>query len=147
MTTPIPMYAKDLMTTTVVTLTGEQTLEHIEEAMKLLRFRHMPVVEGDRIIGLVSLRDALRVSASSLIPNASAQDRFLEGQYKVADVMNRELTTVGPDTPLSEVAALLLDRKLGCTPVVEEPNVLVGIITEADFVKLAIELQTRLLEG
>src|SRR6056297_2530003 len=123
MSTSIPLTAKDLMTTTVVTLTGEQTLDHIEEAMKLLRFRHMPVVDGDRIIGLVTLRDALRISASSLIPNANEQDRFLEGNFKVADVMNRELTTVSPDTPLSEVASLLLDRKLGCTPVVEEPNV------------------------
>jgi len=141
----IPIHAKDLMTTTVVTLSGNQTLEHIEEAMKLLRFRHMPVVEGDRIIGLVTLRDALRVSASSLIPNANAQDRFLEGQFKVADVMKRELTTVAPDTPLTEVAKLLLDQKVGCTPVVEDQNVLIGIITEADFVKLAIELQARLL--
>lgn len=143
---PIPLFAKDIMTTTVVTLTGDQTLEHLEQAMRLLRFRHMPVVDGDRIIGVVSLRDALRVSASTLLPRFSEQNAFLGEHFHVADVMTRDVYTVTPETPLAEVAALLLERKIGCAPVVEPPNRLVGIITETDFVKLAVELQRRLLD-
>ena len=132
-----PIYARDLMTTDVVSLEGSQRLDHLEDSMQALRFRHMPVVDGRKLIGLVSERDLLRVRASSLLPHKRKQDHFIAEHFCVADVMTRDVVTVTPDAALADVAALMRKRRLGCVPVVEPDGTLAGIITEADFVQLA----------
>jgi CBS domain-containing membrane protein len=136
----MPRLASEIMTRDVVTLEERQTLENLEHAMRALRFRHMPVVDGRRLIGLVSQRDLLRTSASSLLPARREQAEFLSKQFAVGDVMTRDIQTVHPDTPLSEVTRMMRRNQLGCLPVVEAENTLVGIITEADFVKLCERL-------
>ena len=57
--------------------------------------------------------------------------------------MSRDVATVSPDAALVDVAAMMVDRKLGCVPVVERDGTLLGIITEADFVRLARTLLPR----
>lgn len=137
----IPRTAGELMTTDVVTLDEHQGIDHLEEAFRVCRFRHMPVVDGDRVVGLVTLRDVLRTSASSLVPSKAKQNEFLFGRFKVRDIMASDVVTVSAGTPLEEVAELMHTRKLGCAPVVEEgSNRLVGILTEADFVRLSAQL-------
>jgi CBS domain-containing protein len=140
----VPATAGELMTQDVVTLDENQGIDHLEEAFKLCRFRHMPVVDEGRLIGLVTLKDVLRVSASSLSPSKTQQDQFLFSRFKVRDIMATELVTVHADTPLSKVADLMQGKKIGCIPVVEGENSLVGIITEADFVRLGGELLRKL---
>jgi CBS domain-containing protein len=125
------------MTKDVVTLQGGDSLDNLEQAMRALRFRHMPVVDGRKLIGLVSERDVLRIGASSLLPHRAKQDRFLAERFRVADVMTRDVVTVGPDTPLVEVAGLMTAKQLGCLPVVESDGTLLGIVTQADFVRLS----------
>ena len=139
----LPKLASEIMTKDVVTLDERQSLENLEHAMNVLRFRHMPVVDGHRLIGLLSHRDLLRTSASTLLPARRQQADFLAKQFTVSDVMTRDVKTVHPDTPLSEVAAMMRRSKLGCIPVVKGEGALVGIITEADFVKLCERLLTE----
>ena len=133
-------FAADIMSKDVVTLDETETLEFVEESMRALRFRHMPVVDQGRLVGLVSHRDVLRVSASSLLPEANQQTKYLAKKFFVRDVMTRNVVTVQPDTPLLEVASRMRNGKLGCVPVVNGENTLVGIITEADFVELCARL-------
>ena len=133
-----PHVAADIMSRDLVTLEETQNLRFLPEVMKLFRFRHMPVVDGDRLVGLVTERDVLRVSASSLLPTAHEQTDFLARSFVVRDMMTREVVSVHPDTPLTEVARQMRREKLGCMPVVEGENTLVGIITEADFVMLSM---------
>ena len=139
----IPGIVSQLMSKDVLTLTEDQDLSHLDAAMRLLRFRHMPVVDDKRLVGLVTQRDLLGVAASSLLPKAREQTELLEQRFRVRDVMSRNVRTVHPDTPLADAARILYAEKLGCLPVVNAENVLVGIVTEADFVLLA----SRLLEG
>ena len=129
--------AADIMTTDIVSVEEHQSIRSASEALELLRFRHVPVTDGDRLLGLVSQRDLLRVGASSALPNSESQSSFLAGIIRVKDIMSTELRTVGPDTPLHEVAMLMHKEKLGCVPVIEGTNTLVGLITEADIVALA----------
>jgi CBS domain-containing membrane protein len=133
----LPRYARDLMTRDVVTLDERTTLDNLEQALHALRFRHAPVIDGPKLIGLVSERDVLRVGASSVLPNRRDQDRFVAKLVRVGDIMTRDVVTVGPDAALTDVAALMLERKLGCVPVVETDGTLLGVITEGDFVRLA----------
>ena len=124
----------DLMTPDVVTLSEETDVVYATGAMKLRRIRHLPVVRGDELVGLVSHRDLLR-----------AQARFLSGveqgetiaSVRAKDIMTDEVTTVSPDTPADEAAMLLVDGKFGCLPVVDDGR-LVGIVTEADFLRWAV---------
>ena len=131
-----PKFAAEIMTSEVVTLEENDNLTFLDESMHALRFRHLPVVDGKRLIGLVTQRDVMRVSASSLLPASRQQTALLTRKFLVRDVMARNVQTVRPDTPLAEVAKLLWQKKVGCLPVVEGENTLVGIITEADFVRL-----------
>jgi CBS domain-containing membrane protein len=133
---PTPRYASDLMTRDVVTLEERTRLDNLEQALRTLRFRHMPVTDGSKLIGLISERDLLQVSASSVLPNKRAQDRFVAKLVCVGDIMTRDVVTVPPDAALADVAKLMLERKLGCVPVVNGDGTLLGIITEADFVRL-----------
>jgi len=60
--------------------------------------------------------------------------------HAVSEAMTREVKTVQPDTPLAEAAALLVEQKIGCLPVLDAQNQLVGIVTESDFVALSARL-------
>jgi CBS domain-containing protein len=140
MTSNLPKTVAELMSRDVLTLREDQDLRHLGEVMSLFKFRHMPVTEDQRLVGLVSQRDVLRVSASSLLPGAKEQTDFLAGKFRVRDVMVRDVMTVNPETALSSAAKILLQHKLGCLPVVDEQNVLVGILTESDFVRFATQV-------
>lgn len=138
-----PAYARDLMTKELVVLEEDQHLGNLESSMRALRFRHMPVVEGKKLIGLVTERDLLRTAGSTLLPHKRKQDQFISEHFRVADIMSRDVVTVLPDAALVDVAALMNAKKLGCAPVVSAEGVLMGIITEADFVSLARRLLPR----
>lgn len=96
-----------MMSKDVVTLEEGQRLEFVEQSMRALRFRHMPVVDQGRLVGLISHRDVLRLSASSLLPEGQQQTKYLSKKFVVRDVMTRNVATVHPDTPLLEVASLV----------------------------------------
>ncbi|MBM4363924.1 MAG: CBS domain-containing protein [Deltaproteobacteria bacterium] len=128
----------DVMSREVLTLTEDQDLEHLEHAMRMFKFRHMPVTQNRRLVGLVSHRDLLGVSASTLLPSAAEQNALLARRFHVRDVMVREVDTVRADVPLADAARAMLQKQLGCLPVVDADNVLVGIITETDFLRLAV---------
>jgi CBS domain-containing protein len=135
-----PRFVGEIMSKDVVTLEEDATLENLDESMRTLRFRHMPVVDGKRLIGLISQRDVLRVSASTLLPAGHKQTEFLTKKFAVRDVMTRDVQTVRAETPLGDAARLMLRGKVGCLPVIDAENKLVGILTEADFVKLSAAL-------
>ena len=127
------------MTRQVVTVTEQQTLHDAEAGMKQFHFRHLPVVEGDRLIGVVTQRDLLHVSSSWLSEKAEQRDEVIH-KLPVGEIMRRELVTVTPDDPLLDAARLLWEAKVGCLPVIEDDGTLVGMLTESDFVKLAIQM-------
>ena len=130
----------DLMSRDVLSLREDQDVQHLIETMKLFEFRHLTVTDEGRLVGLITQRDVLRISASSLLPNAREQTEHLSKKWKVRDVMTRGVKTVKPTTTLVEAARILDADKVGCLPVVDDDNALCGIITDSDFLKLTIEL-------
>jgi CBS domain-containing protein len=80
------------------------------------------------------------VSASTLIPHKDRQDAFLRERFGVRDIMTEEVQSTKPDTPITELAARMRKGRLGCMPVVDDDHRILGIITEADFVGLALRL-------
>ncbi len=137
------MLVNDLMTRSLHTVNEHDTLVHARELMLAHRIRHLPVVDGEnRFVGLLTQRDLLAAS----VPPFEVVDRdtldTLESARTVGEVMNREVVAVDEQTELVMAAELLLDHKFGCLPVLHD-GYLTGIVTEADFVRLAIDLVAR----
>ena len=129
------IYAKDLMSQYVFTLYLDDTLDTLNEIMRWRHIRHVPVIDdANRLVGLVTHRDLLRSAVSSLADISESEKHSLAKNIRVRDIMTKEVLTTKPETLIKEVAKIMFERKIGCLPVVEE-NCLVGIITEADFVR------------
>ena len=137
---PRRMKVRELMSTDLVTLTEDETLAHAQRCMRSGRIRHLPVVREGRLVGLVTHRDLLAASFSVFAEVDPAEQRRVFATIPVKELMHREVVTVGPDLPVAEAARILLRNKFGCLPVVEDDGVLVGLVTEADFLRLTVRL-------
>lgn len=128
----------DIMTEHVVTVSEEDSLDVVTQNLDRFRFRHIPVVDGRRVVGVVSERDLLRFAVSALErgPAATAKAADLERRTFVAEVMTRHPKTVGPKTAVTEAAAIMSDARIGCLPVVNEAGDLLGIVTSSDLLQL-----------
>ncbi|MGB0680195.1 MAG: CBS domain-containing protein [Polyangiales bacterium] len=128
------------MTTQVITLNEWDNLGDIRAGMEAFGLRHLPVVDGKRLVGLVSHRDMLRYAVSALEQHRVATERQsrLEEQF-VASIMTREVRTVTPETSVQEAAQLFTDYKIGCLPVVDGQGDLQGLVTEHDLLQLLVE--------
>jgi CBS domain-containing membrane protein len=131
-----PKLAQDLMTRKIFTIGQEDILAHLEEHMQAFRFRHLPVVEDRKLVGLITHADLLHASSSFLSTDAKVHDEIIH-KLPAKRIMQRELVTVRPTHTLAEVAVVMWEAKAGCVLVTEEDGTLVGIITEGDFIRLA----------
>ena len=129
---------KDVMTLKVMTLKMDQQLSLAEDVMNLSRIRHLPVLDdaGGRLVGIVSQRDLFRGALAQAVGYTQRTRRKLLDKLKIKDVMSATVVTTTPETPLMEAARVLIERKIGCLPVVAADGRLAGILTEADFVAL-----------
>jgi CBS domain-containing protein len=130
------------MTENVYSVRPGDDLASLVDLMDERRVRHVPVVDDDRtVVGLVSQRDLVReVLHGRNLP--FSEMRELLGRKRVRSIMTKDLEMVDPDTPIEDAGQLMLDNKLGCLPVVESER-LVGILTEADFVKYTVQQGDR----
>lgn len=126
----------DVMTHSVVTLYEEDDLENVAEAMEKFRFEHVPVVDGGKLVGLITPRELSAVFSSSLDPTRRVRDDALRRSVFVRDVMTTNVRTAHPDTPLLDAARLMRDARIGCLPVVDRDGTLVGIVTATDMLDL-----------
>ena len=133
-----PVLVRHLMTPSVVSLFAEQTLPLAEDIMRFKHIRHLPVIDDDRrLVGLVSHRDLLRAEISSLTGLTEQQKRARQDRVHVRELMTRDVWTVHPDTLASVAGQTMADHRYGCLPVIDDEQVLVGIVTERDFLKFA----------
>jgi CBS domain-containing protein len=121
----------DFMTKDLVTIRATDDVALAESLLRLGGIRHLPVVTDGRLVGLLTQRDLLRSGEAG---RPSARER------PVSEVMTCEVITVRPSTGLADAASLMLERKFGCLPVCDEGGALVGIVTEADFVRFAADV-------
>lgn len=126
---------RDHMTTNVVSVPPLHPVKAVLELFEAHRIRHVPVVDdAGTLHGLVSKRD---VMARAVGPMSWLSDRESDEALTAMgarEVMTDEVTTIAPDASFADAAQLLLDKQFSCLPVVDDGS-LVGILTEADFVK------------
>lgn len=129
------MTVADLMTRDVRTLSPEQTLREAVVLMRRLKVRHLPVIDQDRVVGIVTDRDVKRATPSALSEDGRAgYDRVLN-ETPISQVMTRDPLTIQPSMTVKEAVKALIDHRFGALPVVADGK-LVGIVTQSDFLKL-----------
>lgn len=118
---------EDLMSTAVLSMKESDSLSAAQIEMKMAEIRHLPVVDAkNHVVGVISDRDILRVLTK------------INGKpMPVTQIMSRHVRTAAASMPAHEAAAMMLESKIGCLPVVGEEQQLVGIITETDFLRVA----------
>lgn len=130
-----------LMSTDVVTLSEDDDFVSADQVMRLRHVRHLPVLHGKKLVGLVTHRDLIGAQAKLLwsVP-PDGEQRVVT--LNVRDIMKKDPITCTPFTPADDVIRLMLDRKIGCV-VVTQDGELVGIVTEADIVEWAAEMLAK----
>ena len=133
------MKVRDRMTTGVITVGLADPIRKAWELVEENQLRRFPVVEGDKLVGIITDRDIRNATASSVVLTEKKYHDFLLDTVKIESVMTPDPATVTPDTPLDEAARMILELKVGGLPVIEQGK-LVGIITETDLIKTLVEL-------
>jgi diacylglycerol O-acyltransferase / wax synthase len=131
----------DVMTRGLLhTVAPTDSLAHAWTTMSVQRIRHLPVVDdARRLVGLVTHRDLLAASTSSLALPLEAERVTLLGWHRVSDVMETHVSTAAPDEPAAEAGRRLVRHKIGCLPVVGADGRLTGIVTQEDYARWAAE--------
>jgi acetoin utilization protein AcuB len=126
---------REYMTAPAASISKDARLLDAALMMRRSGFRHLPIVDGEKLVGIITDRDVQRF-APSLLGNVSQEEyNAIFEETPLEKVMTRNPFTVCADSPIQEATAILHDRKLGCVPVVEGEE-LVGIITVTDMLRL-----------
>jgi CBS domain-containing protein len=136
----MPDRVRDIMETKLVTISANERLSMVEDIMTLGRVRHMPVVLGGQLVGVVSERDLLRASLSVLSEHRDAERRAFLHVVEISRVMSAPPIVIGPDASIEQAALLMADKKIGCLPVVAGDQ-LIGMVTETDVLRWVAGVQ------
>jgi acetoin utilization protein AcuB len=131
------MLVADVMQAAVLTITPKTTLA---EALRLVQhrgIRHLPVVEDDALVGIVSDRDLKRAMPSPATTLATPELRYLLDTVTIDAIMTRAVITIGRMLPVEEAARLMVTEKVSALPVTEQGR-LIGIVTETDVLELFV---------
>jgi acetoin utilization protein AcuB len=129
------MFVQDIMQKQVVTVTPETELPDAIRLMRERGFRHLPVLDDDRLVGIVSDRDVKRAMASPALRPAERDTRA--DRVRMKEIMSRAVITTGPTCTVEEAARVMVAERISALPVTEGGR-LVGIITETDVLALFV---------
>ena len=140
------MAVKDFMTSKVIYVSPDTTVAHASDKMKAQDLRRLPVIENDRLVGLVTegtMADATPSKATSL---SIYEMNYLLNKTKIRDIMIRDVITVSQDASLEDAIYIMMKHKVGVLPVVDNDQ-LYGIITDRDIFKAFLEVSGYGEEG
>jgi acetoin utilization protein AcuB len=132
-----------------ITVGPQDSFRHAMNLIRQRGIRHLPVVEGGRLVGIVTDRDVRQASPSAATSLEVHELHYLLEKIKIRDIMTSEVVTAMPEMPIEAAARLMLTHRIGSLPVLRG-MALVGIITETDILSAFVEVmgiqaeQTRL---
>lgn len=142
--TNLPVQHKDLissiMTADPDTVDVGDTLSRVRRLMAEKRFHHVPVVDGRRLVGLLSATDMMRLSISAYGADAKTVDAMLDAQFSIQQVMTTGLFTVHKEQTVHHAADKLRGGEFHCLPVVNDESDLEGIVTSTDLIQYLFDL-------
>lgn len=133
------MLVRKKMKKVLYTVTKDDRMTLARKILKEKNIRHLPVVDGMKLVGLVTNMDIRKAEASPATALDVRELNYLLDKLTVGEIMTRNVITISPDISVEEATTLLHDNKVGCLPVVEN-GTLVGMITENDIMEMLIEV-------
>ncbi|WNF36897.1 CBS domain-containing protein [Bacillaceae bacterium IKA-2] len=142
------MYAKDIMTKNVISISEESTVENCAKRLIENDFSGLPVLnENDELVGIVTEGDLIKRESIIKLPAVlellggliylDNPNKFMDElkrtmSERVGDLMNKKVVTVMPDDTIEHTATLMMEKKIKRLPVVDKQGILVGIISRRD---------------
>src|SRR5262249_38286466 len=131
------MLVRDVMQTKLFTVTPQTTLPEAARTTSQGGIRHLPVLDGDQLVGILSDRDLKRAMASSSTSLEAHELADLINRVRVDEIMTRTVITIAPISPIETAACLMVQEKIGAL-LVTDGSRLVGIVTETDVLRLLV---------
>jgi acetoin utilization protein AcuB len=136
------MRVRDVMKSAVLTVTASTPVAEARQLMERERIRHLPVMDGPRLVGIVTDRD-IRLNLPSPATSLSVWEvNALLLKLTVGDIMTTAVATIRPESGVEVAAELMVTHRFGALPVTEDGH-LVGIVTETDLLRALIRLHPR----
>jgi len=127
------MFVREHMTSPAVTITADTPFQDALNMMKERKFRRLPVVDANgKLVGIVSERDLLYASPSPATSLSVWEMNYLLSQLEIKSLMTTEVITISPDTTIESAASVMMKKKIGGLPIVDDNNKVIGVITETD---------------
>ena len=128
----------EIMSTNIIALNRDDDLETAEILFKRHKIRHIPVVNGDVIIGMLSYSDLLRISFADAVYDTEEVDTVVYNMFTIEQVMVKNVMTIPSTTSIKEAAEILAKQEFHALPVVDDGN-LVGIVTTTDLINYLLK--------
>lgn len=134
------MLVKDRMTPDPITITVDTSFPDAFRIIREKGIRHLPVMDKKgNLVGIVAQTDLLHASPSKVTSLSMFELNYLLANLHVSEVMSSPPVTVLEESPLEEAARVMVEKKIGCLPVMREGTI-VGMITETDIFKIFVEV-------
>ncbi len=129
----------EIMTKNVVSVAEQAPLREVLSLMNHNKFRHVPVMQGQQLSGIVSRTDLNRLTFSSLFTDQESADEAVLDMLNLSQVMTNKPRTVKPEDSIREVAEILAKEEFHALPVVDDQGKLSGIVTTTDVIQYLLE--------
>lgn len=137
------MLVKEWMTADPLTLQAKDSLMHARVMMKRHSVRHLPVLSGTQLVGLLSDRDLRNYTPSYCSTLDVYEMHYMISKLTVDDAMTPRPVTVAPETTMARAGELMIKKKIGSLPV-EKDGKVVGILTETDVIRALVSTDSRI---
>jgi len=134
----IALVASDIMRSPVRTLPASATFDEAKALFKQSRFRHVPILNGTKLCGIISDRDVLKEAAQTTERLHEWVSEFVSEQKTVDDFMTKRVLVGTPNTGIRLIARAMFEERIGSMPIVDEKLKLVGIITRSDILRTLV---------
>ncbi len=129
-----------IMTTKLITVHHGEPISKVRELVRTHGIHHLPVVSGQRLVGMISNADILRVSFGDVFhTDERAVDATLDHTMTIEQLMTKDPVSVRENTPIREAAAILVKGSFHSLPVVSDDQKLVGLVTSTDLIRYLLE--------
>lgn len=123
----------EIMRTNVVTLHADTVIDVAKDIMEFSRIHHLPVVDQGRVIGIFSSHDVLTIAIRRCVEAPKPGCDW--HRIPVSEIMQSEVISANDHTPLEVAVQLMLDKHIGCLPVLDASGRLAGLVTRTDLLR------------
>lgn len=128
-----------IMTDSVITVSISDHLRDVKKKFSKENIRHLPVMNGDNLVGIISKNDIMRLSFGSVFDNQDNADEAVLDMLSVDQVMTHKPKSIKADMLIRDVAEILVSSHFHSLPVVDDEGKVVGIVTSTDIIQYLLE--------